>query len=90
VTPAARVQVGIRPEWLRLSAKPLPDAAALDVGLVEPLGADVLVHARRESLHLVARMPAEWMEPDRQQVWIDAAASRIDLFDADGRRLGSR
>jgi ABC-type sugar transport system ATPase subunit len=90
VTPGARVQVGIRPEWLRLSAKPLPDAAALDVGLVEPLGADVLVHARRESLHLVARMPAEWMEPDRQQVWIDAAASRIDLFDADGRRLGSR
>ena len=88
--PGTRVRVGIRPEWLRLSAKPLSDAAALDVGLIEPLGAEVLVHARRESFHLVARMPVEWMEPDRHQVWIDGTASRVDLFDAAGRRLGAR
>ncbi len=82
-----RVRVGIRPEWLRLSAKPVPDSVRLDVALVEPLGAELLVHARHEGLDLVSRMPADALALDQRHVWIDSAASRVDLFGDDGRRI---
>jgi ABC-type sugar transport system ATPase subunit len=85
-----RVQVGIRPEWLRLSARAVPGAPGLDVTLVEPIGADVLIHAWREAVRLVSRMPAESMPIDQKQVWVDADACRIDVFDLDGRRIGGR
>src|SRR5262245_24938074 len=52
-----RVRVGIRPEWLRLSLEPIAGAVALDVALVEPLGAEILVHARWPDGELVARAP---------------------------------
>jgi len=81
------VRVGIRPEWLRLSATQVADAAPLEVGLIEPLGAEILVHARWSGGDLVARVPADAPVPERGAVWIDAAASRVDLFDDDGRRL---
>jgi ABC-type sugar transport system ATPase subunit len=87
-TGGRKVRVGIRPEWLRLSSVPLPDAKALEVALVEPLGSEILVHARWPGGDLVARAPADFAAPERGQVWIDAPASRVDLFDGDGTRLG--
>src|SRR5208282_218563 len=83
------VRVGIRPEWLRLSPVPVADATPLEVGLVEPLGAEILVHAKWSGGDLVARVPADAPVPERGAVWIDAAASRVDLFDDDGRRLAA-
>jgi ABC-type sugar transport system ATPase subunit len=82
------IRVGIRPEWLRLSSRPLPEARPLDVALVEPLGAEILVHARWPGGALVARTPADFVVPEHGNVWIDAQACRVDLFDSDGRRLG--
>ncbi len=82
-----RVKVGVRPEWLRLSTKPCADSTPLEVALIEPLGAEVLVHARRATVDLVARVPADWIAADQDEVWIDSAASRIDLFDGEGRRV---
>ena len=84
-----RVRVGIRPEWLRLSPKPVADSTPLVVGLVEPLGAEMLVHARWSGGDLVARVAADALVPERGAVWIDAAASRVDLFDDAGRRLAN-
>jgi sn-glycerol 3-phosphate transport system ATP-binding protein len=84
-----QVRVGIRPEWLRLSAVPVADSAPLEVGLIEPLGAEMLVHARWSGGDLVARVAADAPVPERGAVWIDAAASRVDLFDDDGRRLAA-
>jgi len=81
------IQVGIRPEWLRLSRQPLPEATALEVALVEPLGSEILVHARWPGGALVARAPADFVAPEHCNVWIDAAACRVDLFDSDGRRF---
>jgi ABC-type sugar transport system ATPase subunit len=81
------IRVGIRPEWLRLSLQPQPGAKALEVGLVEPLGPEVLVHARWPGGDLVARVPADFAAPERGHVWIDAKACRVDLFESDGRRL---
>ncbi len=87
--PGGPVQVGIRPEWLRFSPDPVAGSLPLDVALIEPLGAEVLVHARWPDGELVARVAVDGKLPDRGKVWIDAAASRLDLFDADGRRIGS-
>jgi ABC-type sugar transport system ATPase subunit len=81
------VRVGIRPEWLRLSSRPRPAAKPLEVALIEPLGAEILVHARWEGGALVARAPVDFAVPEHGAVWIDAAACRVDLFDRDGRRL---
>jgi len=82
-----RVRVGIRPEWLRLSLEPIAGAVALEVALVEPLGAEILVHARWPGGELVARAPADLSAAEGGRVWIDAGACRIDLFDETGRRL---
>jgi ABC-type sugar transport system ATPase subunit len=81
------IQVGIRPEWLRLSLQPLPDTKPLEVALVEPLGPEILVHARWPGGDIVARAPADFAVPERGPVWIDAKACRVDLFESDGRRL---
>jgi ABC-type sugar transport system ATPase subunit len=81
------IRVGIRPEWLRLSIRPLPDAKPLEVSLVEPLGAEILIHARWPSGELIARAPADFVAPEHRLVWIDAKACHIDLFDSDGRRV---
>ena len=81
------IKVGIRPEWLRLSLQPLPEAKPLEVALVEPLGSEILVHARWPGGSLVARTPADFAVPERGQVWINAQASHIDLFGSSGRRL---
>lgn len=81
------VTLGIRPEWLRLSDNPVADSTPLDVALVEPLGAEILVHARHDGMDLVSRMPADAMPSEQRLVWIDSAASRVDLFDPDGRRI---
>jgi ABC-type sugar transport system ATPase subunit len=82
------VQVGIRPEWLRLSPRPVADTVPLEIALVEPLGAEILVHARWPGGELVARVAADSALPEQGMVWIDAAASRLDLFDTEGRRIG--
>jgi ABC-type sugar transport system ATPase subunit len=81
------IRVGIRPEWLRLSLQPRPTAKPLEVALVEPLGSEILVHARWPGGDVVARAPADFAAPERGHVWIDATASRVDLFESDGRRL---
>jgi ABC-type sugar transport system ATPase subunit len=81
------VRVGIRPEWLRLSTQPQPEAKALDITLIEPLGAEILVHARWASGELVARIPVDFTPPEHGKVWIDSRACHLDLFDSDGHRL---
>jgi ABC-type sugar transport system ATPase subunit len=84
------VRVGIRPEWLRLSTTSVPNSKPLDIVIIEPLGADLLIHVRWYSGNLVARVGADWIVPEHGTVWIDPATSRLDLFDADGRRLNLR
>jgi ABC-type sugar transport system ATPase subunit len=81
------IRVGIRPEWLRLSLQPRPGAKALEVALVEPLGPEILVHARWPGGDVVARVSADFALPERGPVWIDVKACRVDLFESDGRRL---
>jgi ABC-type sugar transport system ATPase subunit len=84
-----KIRVGIRPEWLRLSPLPQPESKPLEIALVEPLGSEILIHARWPGGDLVARAPADFAAPEHGKVWIDAPACHIDLFDSDGRRVAT-
>lgn len=87
VAGAVRTPVGVRPEWLRLGFEPVEGSPPLAVTLVEPLGAELLVHARGNGVDLVARVAAEAFAEAVGRVWLDGRASRADLFDEQGRRL---
>lgn len=74
-------------EGLRLGFEPVEGSPPLAVTLVEPLGAELLVHARGNGVDLVARVAAEAFAEAVGRVWLDGRASRADLFDEQGRRL---
>jgi ABC-type sugar transport system ATPase subunit len=84
-----KIRVGIRPEWLRLSSLPQPESQPLEIALVEPLGSEILIHARWPGGDLVARAPADFAAPEHGKVWIDAPACHVDLFGSDGRRVAT-
>jgi sn-glycerol 3-phosphate transport system ATP-binding protein len=82
----SHVTVGIRPE--QLITAPGGDALTVKVDLVEPLGADTLVHARLAETLVTARLPGQvdFAEGAPLTLHIDPAA--IHLFDAgSGARL---
>jgi multiple sugar transport system ATP-binding protein len=83
------VQVGIRPEWLRLAATPQFGSTPLQVGLVEPLGPELLVHLHSAAGDFIARVPSDAPLSEGGTVWVDVASTRFDLFDAAGVRIGN-
>jgi sn-glycerol 3-phosphate transport system ATP-binding protein len=89
VTPERAVTVGIRPEHLLTEGEASYDAIDLAVELVEPLGADTLVHGRVDGASLTARLPGDARigSGERLRLWVPP--ERLHLFDpASGRRLG--
>ncbi|MCP5153195.1 MAG: sn-glycerol-3-phosphate import ATP-binding protein UgpC [Ectothiorhodospiraceae bacterium] len=84
----APLTVGIRPEHLETDEAPGRDPVDLTIDLVEPLGADTLVHGALDGAELTARLPggAVHTAGERLRLWIEP--ERIHLFDpADGSRL---
>ncbi len=71
--------LGLRPEHLRPCAES-EASLVLAIGLVEPLGADTLVHGRTGSQSLVARLAASAMPSGSLCLTIDAGQSH--WFDA--------
>jgi ABC-type sugar transport system ATPase subunit len=76
-----KVDVGVRPENLRASDHALPGVPALDVLLIEPLGAELLVYARRETVDVVLRVPVDTLPLDAKKVWVRPAGCHLHLFD---------
>lgn len=95
----ARFTVAVRPEWwtLAVGAPLVDDAACVVTGRVrhlELLGAETLVHVAADELPdgLVAKVPPERASGLRfgDAVLLSAPASRILLFDTQGRRVEQR
>ncbi len=76
--------LGIRPEHLHFAADSRADAT---VELVEPLGADTLVHLRLGDAMVVARPTGTVGLASGDAVALDWPAAHIHLFDAEGRRI---
>ncbi len=85
--PPGHITLGIRPEHLRVSPASAPDAAAT-VELVEPLGADTLIHVRLDGgPAVVARADGAASFATPAPAVLEWPAEQIHLFDAEGRRI---
>jgi ABC-type sugar transport system ATPase subunit len=84
----ARIAVGLRPQALEAHPAPRPDAIALEVGLVEPSGADTWIVAGAGQARLKGRLaPGAALAPGAMAHFTFAAGA-VHLFDAaNGRRL---
>lgn len=83
------VIVGIRPEHFTLDVS-LSLTMKAHVQVVEPLGADTLVHLSVGDDVLTARMPPE-MRPDvGKEIQIGVEAGKIHLFDIENERIIGR
>lgn len=81
------IHLGVRPEHIGLCA-PDQGSGVADVRLVEPLGAETLVHLVVGDRNVVARVPGlpDFRPGDRVGVTLDR--HHLHLFDAEGVRLG--
>ena len=82
------VTVGIRPEHMRTEPGAGGDALGLMVDLVEPLGADTLVHAKLGTETVTARLPGQVALQEGAALTLYVDPVHIHLFDAaSGKRL---
>jgi len=83
-----KLTVGIRPQDAAITS---PDAAplAIDITLVEQLGAETIVHGRTGSGSLFTlTTPGQQSLSVGERIGVNLARARLHLFDADGRALG--
>jgi sn-glycerol 3-phosphate transport system ATP-binding protein len=84
------VTVGIRPEHLLDENEAQFDPLDVQVELVEPLGADTLVHGMVDGVALTARLPGDARVSSGELLRLWVAPDRLHLFDpASGKRLGA-
>jgi sn-glycerol 3-phosphate transport system ATP-binding protein len=89
IAPEREVTVGIRPEHLLTESEADYDPLDVQIELVEPLGADTLVHGLVDGASLTARLPGDARigNGERLRLWVPP--DRLHLFDpASGQRLG--
>jgi multiple sugar transport system ATP-binding protein len=88
--PARPVTLGIRPEAISVTP-PSTNRLTARVRLIEHLGSDLLVHAAidGQAHPVIARLAPELVHTVTagQTIGLEAAPSRILLFEADGRRI---
>jgi len=86
--PPQPVRIGIRPEHVALRE---PGRGAFDatVEIVEPLGADTLVHLSHDGLsrELVVRTAGGFGPAPGERVGVEFPGARLHVFDVEGRRL---
>jgi multiple sugar transport system ATP-binding protein len=83
------VTLGVRPEHLHF-ARPadLPGSFPATVELVEPLGAETLVHVLVEAQTMIIRAPADLKVTRGEQVSVHAEPAALHLFDGGtGKRI---
>lgn len=78
--------MGVRPEHLTLIARSKGSGDAV-VRMVEPLGAETLVHLDAYGQTLVARVPGIPEIPEDARVGLRVESKHVHYFGADGTRL---
>jgi sn-glycerol 3-phosphate transport system ATP-binding protein len=78
----------LRPEHLELSTDGSGESVPLEIELVEPLGADTLVHGRLDGTDLTARLPGHASCSPGERLSLKIEPENLHLFDAEtGNRL---
>jgi multiple sugar transport system ATP-binding protein len=85
----AAMTLGIRPRAFDLAGEPEPDTITADADLIEPMGAETLVHAveRGRDIRVVVNRRQRVSPGDR--LHLRAKLGQVHLFGEDGRRIGA-
>jgi sn-glycerol 3-phosphate transport system ATP-binding protein len=88
VRPGQPVTVGLRPETLALAGGDRPGNLTLTVDLVEPLGADTLLHGRLEGTpdEITVRLPGTERIAEGASVPLSVEPDAVHLFDPETER----
>jgi sn-glycerol 3-phosphate transport system ATP-binding protein len=78
-----RLELGIRPEHVRVAATEPADGVPADVEVVELAGNETYLHLRAGEYPLVARVAADFRPRVGSRVQVGVPADRAYLFDAD-------
>jgi ABC-type sugar transport system ATPase subunit len=81
--------VGVRPRGLTLTSEPGAETISGQIDLVEPMGAETLIHLRigNDDLRIVADRRASAVVGDT--IHVTPVASQIHLFDHEGERISA-
>jgi ABC-type sugar transport system ATPase subunit len=86
----AGLQIGIRPEDVKVSLAPMTGWEGATVLVLEPMGSDSLLTLEREGTRIVARVPPDLRVEAGQRVYLQFPADRLLYFDGKGRRTEQR
>jgi multiple sugar transport system ATP-binding protein len=87
---AGAVSLGIRPEGLTVVPGPGDGVMDMTVELLEPMGNEIFVHARRGRHTVVARVPPQPLPAPGESISLRVETERTHLFDAEtGERIGA-
>ena len=78
---SAGLTLGLRPEAIRLSQTPEPDALPVEVFLTEPLGSEVIVNVRLGDEIVKVRTAPDVRPAPHDTVYLTASADGVRLFD---------
>ena len=86
------VEVGVRPEAVRVSPRKRPRPGTLSarfhMDIVEPMGPDIVYHASREGVRIVGRQPTDVLPEAGYEVDLQIDLSQAHYFDPEsGKRL---
>lgn len=79
--------VGLRPRALELVSEAAPDTLAAQVDLIEPLGAETLLHLAADGLELRVVVARGRAPSEGERVHVRLPADRLHLFAGDEKRI---
>ena len=86
--PKGKVTIGIRPRALMPDSAASPEALTSRAELIEPMGAETLVHARTGTgCDIRVVVPREARVKSGEMLHLKTDVSQVHVFDADGRAV---
>lgn len=87
ISEGSRVTLGIRPRNLRLASESGPDSMSLSIDLIEPMGAETLVHLKGNAFDL--RVVTDWKTElaEGDQVHAQFMPGATHIFDQNEQRV---
>jgi len=87
LAPGAAVTIGIRPRSFELAPGPADDTLAARVDIVEPMGAETLLHLVEDGQDLRAVVPRRVRAPVGERVHVRCRPGQAHVFDGQGMRV---
>lgn len=88
VAEGSQVTIGIRPRAYELAAEGGADSFSAEVDIVEPMGAETLIHMIESGRDIRVVVPREQRVAIGERVHLRCKAGQCHLFDATQMRIG--